>query len=120
MLEKVLELLAALALAAGAAIPGLPVASDHVSKAADRIAAHASAQADKHADELESRDLDDETDITDEAGPGEDWSPPGLAVAAEAIEGTMENAPAQAQAGLQNALDQVQANAANDHGNPAH
>lgn len=121
MLEKVLELLTALAIAAGASAgSGLQVAGDHVSKAADRIAAHASVHGDKHADAVENaRDedeaaTDDAADLVDDA---EAWSPPGLTTAAEAIERNIENGPEQAQAGLQNALDHVQANAEMDHRN---
>lgn len=124
MLEKVLELLTALAIAAGAsAAPGLQVASDHVSKAADQITARASVHGDKHADAVENARDEDETEVDDAADPADDadaWSPPGLTTAAEAIEHSMENGPEQAQAGLQNALDHVQANAERDHADGAH
>jgi hypothetical protein len=124
MLDKVLELLTALAIAAGATVaPGLQVASDHVSKAADHIAPRATVHGDKHADALENARDEAETGVDDAAGPADDadaWSPPGLTTAAEAIERSMENGPEQAQPGLQNALDQVQANAEQDHADRAH
>jgi hypothetical protein len=129
MLEKVLELLTALAIAAPAtAAPGLQVASDHVSKAADQIAARASVHGDKvhrdkHADAVENARDEDVTQVDDAADLADDadaWSPPGLTTAAEATERNMENGPEQAQAGLQNALDHVQANAEQDHTDGAH
>jgi hypothetical protein len=92
MLEKLLELLAALAVRISAAI-GISTASDKISEhvpestGLERAASHAPA-----------RVADDE--VAAEAADG-------IATALEALEQALENAPEQADAGLQRAMDAV-------------
>jgi hypothetical protein len=112
LFEKLVELLAALAVAA-AGIAGIGTASDHTDPpATDAALTHGAAQVDEIAANKAATALEQVAEVLaelDAVGPSD-----GLAQAAESLTQAMENAPDQANAGLQTAMDAVANSPAHD------
>src|SRR5688500_3311393 len=111
LFEKLLELLAALAVAA-AGVAGVGTASDHADPPAnDAAVTHGLAQMDEDA-VIEAAIADHAAAVL--AGLDALQHTDGLARAAEALTQAMENAPEQADEGLDTAMEAVVSSPAND------